>query len=1450
MPKSHELLISLGGDASQLNEEIKRALSNVANQTAVIGLSIDGKDVTKQFQDMWDNINKQVKKNHIDLGDLIDFGDFVAKLDNTDKSILTIQQSMRLMVEIARQLGSVQLGDAFAPLIQKVDDLLGKIDLVIDRLQGISTQAGNATKPLKSFADVEERSAKAARESAQAHEELAKALDKVNSTSRTNTAQEVLDKDYEAPNDSKLYAKRQLKDAAYSYQDIYGDLDQTDEIIKAQRSEAGAAAGYAFIKAYQEALRTGASYAAEYDDIMESFLGENVDDETLQANLISYENILKDYAEIYRQTMSQIGSIPVTDEFNRQVNEIVTQRDILRNQAQEVESGSDLFNTEDLQTQQQYISLLEASLQSYATEYKAAYDQIQKETAEATQQAKEYAQVQDTVDALQPDQISSTNIQPSSAPLGTTQEDVNQLIQLLQRLGDELSLIRKSIGSVDDENGFTPLLSSIQEINTFLNDTTSELRELMQTFSGINFNVTLNSGKNANPVQQMANYGRKARETVVELQKAFNELNDIVVGEQTSIFKKSTDGLPDASHLMAPYVDLISSLGSKQSLAGQISTYEELIKILKEAASIKITDPTQQEAIAKWSEQYEASTQQAVDATQKMLNGEQEAETATKKLLDLFGKADNVNFDGMIKQLDTIIEKLQQISDLLSQGLSFNLAANRVSSNPNITLPEPTIIDNDLQTEVKDLAPDSEEWSNTIDQVEKLEAAIGRIVKITKTQQQTADGVLTTYQLIDELGNRMFFDQDGNMLRSQNTVYNSAQVSKQEYATLMQLMRQEYTLRKEINTLAAGDNKTTAENRLAEIQNQILEQKQKILSENLTLEQEELRVQQLETQLSEQYNASVRRQQSRAASTSALNTLLNTVTNYQRKDAYQLDLDNFITNSNQIETTRNKIRDIFDELNKGSQVSTQRLQELRQEFRTVSSELDRLATTANLRTNKQGTLVDGLEGITDGRTMADLTDQLRMYATTVGDLQGFSLGSGFKDASADIRTATGEIQKLVFSFDELGNVRVKVADTSAQVNVLGNAVEAAGHKVEDMMKYWMSIYQVWAQLQRGITYITDLNTAITNHVIVTGEATGSLREMGAAAREVANEVAGLTVDIQNSATDWAALGYTAAESMDLARQAAIYARVGFIDVDSATTSLTSSLQAFKDTLDTDDIGTAAEEIVDKYVLVANRFAVTSSELGEGLQRSAAALVAAGNDINESIALTTAGNTILQDSNAMSNALKVVSMRLRGTDASELEAAGEDIDGVVESASKLYDIVKNLTKTESNPEGVSILTDTGAYKSTYDILLEIAEVWEEIDDMSQAALLETIAGKQRGSAVAALLQNPDLIREVYEASLDASGSSAEALEVALGSIEAHITRLQNTFQALWQNALNDDVIIMFVDLANAILKVADNVGLLQTAFFGLGAYMGAKNIGRIKMLIFIKYADRNKCSLGY
>ena len=53
------------------------------------------------------------------------------------------------------------------------------------------------------------------------------------------------------------------------------------------------------------------------------------------------------------------------------------------------------------------------------------------------------------------------------------------------------------------------------------------------------------------------------------------------------------------------------------------------------------------------------------------------------------------------------------------------------------------------------------------------------------------------------------------------------------------------------------------------------------------------------------------------------------------------------------------------------------------------------------------------------------------------------------------------------------------------------------------------------------------------------------------------------------------------------------------------------------------------------------------------------------------------------------------MRIRGTSTEEMEEEGLETDGMVESSSKLQSKIKGLS-------GVDILTDTGAYKSTYEI----------------------------------------------------------------------------------------------------------------------------------------------------
>ena len=120
-----------------------------------------------------------------------------------------------------------------------------------------------------------------------------------------------------------------------------------------------------------------------------------------------------------------------------------------------------------------------------------------------------------------------------------------------------------------------------------------------------------------------------------------------------------------------------------------------------------------------------------------------------------------------------------------------------------------------------------------------------------------------------------------------------------------------------------------------------------------------------------------------------------------------------------------------------------------------------------------------------------------------------------------------------------------------------------------------------------------------------------------------------------------------------------------------------------------------------------------------------------------------------------SALRTISLRIRGTSVKVLEEMGEETDGVVESVSKLQAKVKGLS-------GVDILTDTGAYKDTYTIIKEIAQVWDQMNDINRAALLELLAGKNRSNAMAALLTNMKDLEGAYESAMAAQGSDRKSV----------------------------------------------------------------------------------------
>lgn len=95
--------------------------------------------------------------------------------------------------------------------------------------------------------------------------------------------------------------------------------------------------------------------------------------------------------------------------------------------------------------------------------------------------------------------------------------------------------------------------------------------------------------------------------------------------------------------------------------------------------------------------------------------------------------------------------------------------------------------------------------------------------------------------------------------------------------------------------------------------------------------------------------------------------------------------------------------------------------------------------------------------------------------------------------------------------------------------------------------------------------------------------------------------------------------------------------------------------------------------------------------------------------------------------------------------------------------------------------VDIQIDEDTFKSTYQIIKELAAVWDGLTDISQANILEMIGGKRNSNVVSALLENFSLAEDVVTESANAAGSALAENEKYLDSIAGKISKFNATFQ---------------------------------------------------------------------
>lgn len=328
--------------------------------------------------------------------------------------------------------------------------------------------------------------------------------------------------------------------------------------------------------------------------------------------------------------------------------------------------------------------------------------------------------------------------------------------------------------------------------------------------------------------------------------------------------------------------------------------------------------------------------------------------------------------------------------------------------------------------------------------------------------------------------------------------------------------------------------------------------------------------------------------------------------------------------------------------------------------------------------------------------------------------------------------------------------------------------------------------------------------------------------------ETAKAIASTNAELLNSSADWLRLGESIEDASELSKNSAIYVNVGDgIDIDTATKDMITSMKAF------DIQAKDSMQVVDAFNEVGNNFSISSAGIGEVLERSASALAVANNSFAESIALATATNEQLQNTENAGSALKIFSLRLRGA-KTEIEEMGESTDGMAESTSKMREQILALTNVTGRG-GFDILTETGDFKSTAEIAKGLGQAFEVMNDIDRAALLELVAGKNRANAIASLLMNWETIDEVIKSVEESEGSALRENEAIVESINGRIKILSATAEEFWQQSTSSDgiklTITLLTELLELLTSITSQAGLLTTALsVGFGTRLAYKGMG--------------------
>ena len=277
--------------------------------------------------------------------------------------------------------------------------------------------------------------------------------------------------------------------------------------------------------------------------------------------------------------------------------------------------------------------------------------------------------------------------------------------------------------------------------------------------------------------------------------------------------------------------------------------------------------------------------------------------------------------------------------------------------------------------------------------------------------------------------------------------------------------------------------------------------------------------------------------------------------------------------------------------------------------------------------------------------------QMKNTFTEISNLESKTLGQGIAERSANnvatymenntkalkkygeqlatlqqqYKSATTEFEKSDLD-NQFKNLQSRISAEGLTGRSGWDEFKRAGKQIAQFAGIYGAIQNIGMQIpSQMIGAVKDVNAAQIELTKVSDASGSQLTKYWSEASDSAQKYGSTISDVISSTADWSRLGYNLDDAKKLSDVTTLLQKVGDnMTQESSSQGLISTLKGFK--MEADE----ASKVVDVVNEVANTEPIDTAGIFDGLTRSASSMKAANNTFEETVALITAANSVVQD----------------------------------------------------------------------------------------------------------------------------------------------------------------------------------------------------------------------------